>query len=84
MTILWNFDPAYTCNRWRHFIRVPIPGDALGRQTSYELCAYEDGRWYVNHSGTTVASGTSLSLKHAKQIAVLVYEFTLNPDKREP
>ncbi len=75
----WDHDPAYTGARWRSFIRVPY--DEF-RQSTYVLCAYEDGRWFIAHDGTTVASGTSLSLKHAKQIAELVYEFTLNPDKR--
>ncbi len=66
--MVWNFDPAASGDRWRAFA------------TPYELGAYEDGRWYVCRDGDSIAAGTSLSLKHAKQIASLVYEFTLKVD----
>mgnify|MGYP001584764555 CR=1 FL=1 len=82
--LLWNFDPAASGDRWNAYVGPETSNWPVGNPFKYRLCAYEDGRWFVDHRGMTVASGTSQSLKHAKQIATLVYEFTLDPGKSGP
>lgn len=67
VSVVWNRDPAASGIRWNAYFG---PDASL---PDFRLCVYEDGRWFVDSRGLTVAQGTAINMKTAKCIAAAVF-----------
>lgn len=72
----WQLDLVPTGRRFRAFVWVN--GKPFVDVADYVLCAYEDGRFFVDRQGVTFASGSGVvggdPLTVAKETCIKVYE----------
>lgn len=63
----WHQDPAASGTRYNAYYSYGYG------HPKYRLCAYQDGRYFVDYEGVSFASGDAKSLKQAKHICVLLF-----------
>ena len=67
----FDWHPDFAASGKRH--RAFYPHLVFNHPVKYTLCAYEDGRYFIDYEGVTFASGTAKTLKQAKSITVILF-----------